>query len=188
MPPVGTKNETTSRQGRGWMAALIVVGTVAFGLVVNRHQSIASWLLLRYLGAGALAGVFALSCLIAGHWMVVRTLKRVLPLEEHVAVAFALGVVLFSLVSFLFGIVGLYGLPFFILGPCLLIAAGARASLRTAARLRRHLALRHLRLVLSPLRGAALAFGLLGVLLVWFPILTPQNASYDARWRHLPTR
>jgi hypothetical protein len=31
-----------------------------------------------------------------------------------------------------------------------------------------------------------LGFGCLALLLVWFPILTPQNVSFDSRWYHLP--
>jgi hypothetical protein len=168
------------------LTLLLVAGVLTLVLVVNRHQPISSWLFFRYLRAIALSAVFASSCLIAGHSALVRVLGRVLPLEEHVAVAFPLGVLVFFLASFLFGVFGLYGLPFFVLCPCLLIALGWRDFSRTLARLRRHLARRHFRLSSSPLRAAILAFGCIGVLLVWFPILTPQNASYDARWYHLP--
>jgi hypothetical protein len=122
---------------------------------------------------------------VAGHAVVVRVLRRLLPLDEHVAIAFPLGVFVFFLASFGFGIVGLYGLPFFVLGPCVVIALGARDFLRTAARLRRHAAHLDLRLSLGPFRGAVLAFGCGAVLLLWFAILTPQNASYDARWKYL---
>jgi hypothetical protein len=182
---VRVEPETPSRRRRVWLTVVILCGAATLALVLDRHHSIAGSLFVRYLRACALASLFALACLIAGHGVVVPLLKRVLPLEEHLAVAVAVGALLFFLASFAFGLVGLYGLPFFVLGPLALIALGARASFRTAARLRRHLARRDLRLHVGPLRAAILAFGCLGVLLVWFPILTPQNASYDARWRHL---
>ena len=51
---------------------------------------------------------------------------------------------------------------------------------------RPHSARLDLRLSLDPIRAAVLAFGCLGTLLLWLTILTPQNASYDARWYHLP--
>ena len=37
----------------------------------------------------------------------------------------------------------------------------------------------------SPLAIALLLFGAGGLLLVYFPILTPDNAAADARWYHL---
>jgi hypothetical protein len=174
------------RRRAAFLTVLLIVGALIFAFVVNRHHPIAGWLFFRYLRAGALAGVFALTCLIAGHSALVRVLGRVLPLDEHVAVAFPLGIPLFFLASFLFGVLGLYGAPFFLLCPALLIALGARDFFRTAKRLMRHVARLDWRLPLGPVRGAVLAFGCLGVIAVWFPILTPQNASYDARWYHLP--
>ena len=168
------------------LTVLLAAGALVLALVVNYHRPTTSWLFFHYARAIALGTVFALSCLIVGHSALLRVLGRVLPLAEHVAVAFPLGVLVFFLASFLFGVCGLYGLPFFILCPCLLIALGWRDFSRTIARLRRHLARCDFRVRATPLHAAILAFGCVGVLLVWFPILTPQNASYDARWYHLP--
>ena len=176
----------TSELRRGRLAVAVVVGALVFVVAMSRHQPIESWLFFRYLRAALLAALFAATCLVAGHAVVVRVLRRVLPFEEHFAVSFAIGILVFFLTSFVFGLLGLYGVPFFILCPCMLIGLGARDFLRSGARLRRHTARRDLRLSLDPLRGAILAFGGLGVLELWFTILTPQNASYDARWRHLP--
>jgi len=172
---------------RGRLAlGVVVAGALLFAFAVNRHQPIGDWLFFRYLRATVLAGLFSATCLVAGHGVVVRVLRRTLPLEEHLAIAFALGVLVFFLASLSFGLLGLYGLPFFFLCPCLLIALGARDFLRTFGRLRRHTARVDLRLSLDPLRGAILAFGCVSILQLWFTVLTPQNASYDARWRHLP--
>jgi hypothetical protein len=77
-------------------------------------------------------------------------------------------------------------LPSFVLCPALLFALGARSFRRTGARLARHLARLDLRQRVGLLEGATLAFGIIAILLVWFPTLTPQNASYDSRWYHPP--
>jgi len=177
----------TLRNGRRWgLAVLVAAGALAFALTAHHHQPIEDWLFFRYLRAAALAGLFSVACLVAGHAVLVRTLRRVLPLDEHVTIAFALGVLVFFFASVVFGLLKLYGLPFFVLGPCTLIALGARDFIRTAARLRRHAVRLDLRWSLGPLRGAILAYGCVGVLLLWFTILSPRNASYDARWYHLP--
>lgn len=172
---------------RRWsLAALLAAGVVVFVTIVDAHQPIGGWIFFRYLRAALFAAIFAGACVVAGHAVVVRMLRCVLPLEEHLAVASALGVLVFFLVSFLFGVLGLYGLPFFLLAPGMLILLPSRDFLRSAARVRRHVGRLHARLTLHPLRAAILGFGCVGMLLVWFPILTPQNASYDARWYHLP--
>ncbi len=141
-------------------------------------------LFIAYLRAAVLAGVFFVSCLLGGHALLVRVLRRTLPFEEHLALALALGVFAFFLEACLFGFLKLYGLSFFVLAPLMLLAAGARDARRTFARLRRHLG----RVDWRP-RGARswsiAALGGVGLLLLWFPLLSPLNASYDARWYHL---
>jgi hypothetical protein len=153
--------------------------------VVWRHDPPGDWLLFHYLRAAALATLFGLTCVVAGHALLVRVLGRSLPFEEHVTVAFALGVLLFFLASFGLGVVGLYGSPLLLGAPLLLLSFGASRAARTWRRVRRHLASADCRFHVSAQSALLLAFGLLGIGLVWFPILTPQNASYDARWYHL---
>jgi hypothetical protein len=165
---------------------VLVASVLVLAFILDHHQPVQDWLFFRYLRATALAGLFALTCLVAGHAITVRTLRRTLPLEEHVAIAFALGILAFFLSSLAFGLLGLYGLPFFFLGPFSLLALGARDCARTWNRARRHFARLDFRLPLGPLQGVILAFGCVSILELWFTILTPQNASYDARWRHLP--
>jgi hypothetical protein len=161
-------------------------GALAFALVVHSHYPIQHWLFFRYARAAALALVFTTSSLFAGHALLVRALGRTLPLAEHLAISLALGVFAFFLTSFAFGSLGLYGTPFFLLAPALLLAAGSRAVLRTWDRLRRHTRKLDLRLHLGLRQAATLLFGLLGWLLLWFPTLSPRNVSFDAAWFHLP--
>jgi hypothetical protein len=166
--------------------ALALLGAILlFVFVVGRHDPPRDWLLFHYLRAGLLAALFALSCLVAGHACLVRVLGRTLPFEEHVTVAFALGVLSFFLTSLGFGLVGLYGWPFFFGCPALLLSFGARRFAHSWHRARRHLASARPRFRWSLETTVALACGAVGIALVWFPILTPDNASYDARWYHL---
>jgi hypothetical protein len=164
----------------------LALGLGVLAMAVNAHVSFDRWLTFHYLRAVALALAFSLCCLVAGHTLLRRVLGRTLPLDEHVALAFPLGVLCFYLTSFAFGMLGLYGVGFFLLGPALLLLLGWRASARTARRLAR--ALKRRRHAWSPAwtELALLAFGLLGLAVLWLTILTPRNASVDARWYHLP--
>jgi hypothetical protein len=175
-----------SHQARRWLLTSLLVGSIVLlALVFRQSGSRMGALVAHYARAGVLAVIFSLSCLVAGHSLLVRALRRTLPFEEHLAIALALGVFAFFGVSCLFGYAGLYGMPFLVLGPSVLIAFGRRDALRTAARLQRHLTRIDFRLRLGPLGAAIFTFGVLGVALLWCSTLTPQNASYDARWYHL---
>ncbi len=122
----------------------------------------------------------------SGHALVVRILGGVLPLFEQIAVSFAVGVYLFYLGSTLGGLLGLYGATFFFALPLALVAAGARPTLRHARRAVRHLRGAWRR---SPRRSPwgllVYAVGGLGLLLVYFAILTPNNVGFDGRWQHV---
>lgn len=165
---------------------LVTAGALVLALWLHRYERLEGWLFFRYARAAFLAALFSLACLVSGHALLVRVLRRTLPFDEHLTLALALGVVAFFFASFGFGIVGLYGPVFFLGCPLLLLALGGRSFLRAATRFRRHVAGIDFRLRLDPLRGTILAFGLLGVLYLWFTILTPQNASFDSRWYHQP--
>src|SRR3954452_16883412 len=80
-------------------ALVIAAGVLVFAFVVQRHQPLGNWLFFHYLRAAVLAGVFSVSCLVAGHAVLVRVLRRVLPVGEHLAIAFPLGVFAFFLTS-----------------------------------------------------------------------------------------
>jgi hypothetical protein len=162
-----------------------VLAVVLLGYQLGQHEPLQDWLSFRYLRASLAAAGFAFASLVGGHAILVRVLGRTLPLAEHVTIAFALGVFAFFLVSFAVGIAGGYGTWFFFGAPTVLVSFGASRFGRTVARFRRHATHLDLRGRLGPLGVGILALGVLGIALVWFPILTPQNASYDARWYHL---
>jgi hypothetical protein len=166
---------------------VFAAAAAGFGVLVNHHERISDWLFVRYAIYWLLALLFAAACLSSGHALVARVLGgRTLPLLEHVAVSFAAGVYLFFVASMLGGLLGLYGGVFFFALPLVLIAAGARPSLRYARRAGRHLRGTWRRSPRPPPWSLLVhAFGLLGLLLVYFALLTPNNAAFDARWYHL---
>lgn len=166
---------------------LIAAGIVGFGALMNKHQRIVEWLSLRYFGYWLLSILFAAACFSSGHAVVKRALGgRVLPLYEHLAVSFAVGVYVFFAGMFLGGIARLYGGVFFVALPVALLAAGARSSLRYARRAYRAIAAARRRAPAAPWhRVFTHGFGLLGVLLVYFAMISPNNAAFDSRWQHL---
>ncbi|HEX7669538.1 MAG TPA: hypothetical protein VF395_08145, partial [Polyangiaceae bacterium] len=168
--------------------AVLVAGTAFFLHFVHRFYPIQHWLFWIYAKAWVAAGGFFVSCLVAGNALLVRTLRRTLPLGEHLVTSFALGAFAFFLLMFGFGVLGLVRPWLFFVVPSLLIAAGARPAHRIGKRLYRHLRalMRKPRRPLSPLEILVGVAGCVGVLLLYLPTLTPANISYDARWYHIP--
>ena len=160
-------------------------GKLFFALAVNQHEPIEGWLFLRYARAAGLAGVFSLSCLVAG------ARRRGSHLASHAATRGA-------------SCHRVCGRRRGVLRSKLLI--WRTRPLRHAVLLRVSVSLGCARsrrfpplgektatsfrpprseALSDPWRAAILAFGFLSILELWFSILTPENASYDARWRHL---
>lgn len=174
------------RVRRAGLPLALTAATLGFGVWLNRSYRIADWLFVRYAVWWLLSLLFGTACLSSGHALVRRVLGGVLPLFEHLAVSFAAGVYLFFLGTMLGGLLGLYGTAFFFALPLVLIAAGARPTFRHARRAARHLRGAWRRLP-RPTPWALLvhAFGLLGLLAVYFAILSPNNVAFDSRWQHL---
>jgi hypothetical protein len=196
----GPRRRTPGEKGRGvgrgkWADALPRVGLplvfagaiVGFGVVMNRHYPIADWLFVRYAAYWLSALLFVAACFSSGHLVVTRVLGgRVLPLFEQLAVSFAAGVYVFFLGMMLGGLLRLYGGIFFFALPLLLFAAGARPFVRYLRRVVRHLRGAYRRSPRSSPWGVLVhAFGLLGLLMVYVAVLSPNNTAFDARWQHL---
>lgn len=170
------------------MIPVLLLGCfLGFGIWLRKHEPLADWLFPRYAGYASLALLYALACFSSGHLLVRRLLGgRVLPLLEHLSVSFAGGVYLFYLGMFLGGIGRLYGRAFFVALPLALIAAGAVPFFRYLRRAARHVAgARRRAPARSPWTLAVHGFGVLGLLLVYFAILSPNNVAFDSRWMHL---
>jgi hypothetical protein len=178
---------TTQRRSLAGVTAAgaLLLGTVVFALAVHRHAPIETWLVFRYALCWVLVALFAVACTAVGH-TVVRMVAPALPFSEHFTLAFAAGVFAFATLVFLGGIAHSLGGIFFGALPLSMIAlAGPRAFRDLWPELRAAVLRVREAPPATPLTKAILAFGALGVLLVYLPILAPENVSYDARWYHL---
>jgi hypothetical protein len=179
---------------RRWLPRLRLVGLVSMALAatafflwfVHPLYPIQHWLFWRYASYWLLAGLFTLSCVSAGFGTLRLVLKSPLPFAEHFTLAFGVGLYEFFLAMFAAGLFGWYGGVWFALLPTLLVGAGAWPLFRYLRRTRRRwLAARRTARPPSPFSYPILAFGLLGLAMIYFLILTPDNISYDSRWQHL---
>jgi uncharacterized membrane protein YiaA len=165
----------------------LLVPTAFFGWDLNRILAVEQWLFWTYLRLWGLLGLFGVASFAVG-W---RALAALLPappkLLERTALAFALGVLIFYLSVYVGGLFGLYQKGFFFAVPLVLTAIGAPKCLTDVRRIFRHLKHRNVRLF-AP-RGVVelvtAGFLLVALLLVYVPILVPNNISYDAIWYHL---
>lgn len=159
-----------------------LVGLIIFAAAVHPHIALSTWLCWRYLKYWALVLLWSAACLSGGD-AVVRRLTTSLPLSERLLFAFAAGLLLFVTATFVAGILHLLSSAFFVALPCLLLLAGGRPFLRLAKRVARR------RPLLLPKQSAeswaVTLFGVGALALVYFNVLSPQNATADALWYHL---
>jgi hypothetical protein len=93
-----------------------------------------------------------------------------------------------SWLIFAAGLLGGLNATFFFALPVIMLALGAKPSLRYARRLLRHV--RYARAKgggeRSPMTWLATSFGAVCLAMIYLSILSPLNASWDSRWYHLP--
>ena len=170
------------------LCLVLILSAAKFLSVVHGHYPIGQWLFWRYAQVIAISAGWAFACFSAGHGILAMMWRRTLPLAEHTTLAFATGVLAFFLAMFVGGIFALYGPTFAIALPVVMALVSSRATVPYLARLVRHL--RHARRKphpAAPLWFLPLAlYGAFGIAMIYFQILTPENAAYDARWYHLP--
>lgn len=162
----------------------LLAGTVMFGREVNKHYPISKWLLWSYLEYWLLSVVFMLACWGAGDAISRRLMPR-LPASERVIGALVLGVVTFFCGMFGGGILGLYGPIFFVALPLIMIFGAGRPFFRFVRRLGRHVLGASRRRSPSLTGTLSALFGFLGVGMLYFLVLTPDNVAYDSHWYHL---
>lgn len=178
----------TERFGRLFRRAALpaawLAGAVVFLLQVHRHYRIGDWLFWSYATYWVLGALLTLACWCAGD-AITRRLLPGLPASERIVCALTTGLLAFFLAMFLGGLAGLYGRAFFVLLPLVMIASAGMPFVRFVRRLSRHVRGAWTRWPPGPLALAAAAFGLGGLAMVYFPILSPENVAYDARWYHV---
>jgi hypothetical protein len=175
-------------------ARLLVVGALLIGasvLLLNltgKHYPVKDWLFWIYLKCWGASLLFFLACVLMGNACLVRILHRTLPLLEHFVGSFAIGAFAFFVVELLVGLVGGLKTYLFFALPLAFVAVGFRDGWRVVQRVRRHLFAARLKRPAgwSLLELATLAAGGVALLLIYAPVLTPENVAYDARWYHLP--
>ncbi|MBK9001658.1 MAG: hypothetical protein IPM35_38545 [Myxococcales bacterium] len=169
----------------GLLCLALLAGSWKFLEVVHEHYPIQHWLFWRYASYWGLLALMGASCLLGGG-ATLGLLGLALPRAERWLMSFALGVYLWFVVTFVAGIFGLLGPVFALALPVALTMLGAPRALRRGRRLV-PVYRRALRggfhgspgsLVLAPL-------ALFGLLLVYVPILTPENVAADSYWYHL---
>ena len=177
-----------ARRVRAALLPLALLGAAAaFVTYVHPHYPIQQWLFWRYAEVWGWCGLFALACLSLGNLASDGLLNGGYPLRERLALALPLGVFGFYLLMFVSGIAGIYSKGFAVVFPLLVLALGLPRLWRRARRTWRHLSAARRR---SHGRRPwwqlpVLVFGLVGVGMVYFSILSPRNLAYDAHFYHL---
>jgi hypothetical protein len=187
-PPPSTKQRWIERIRSWGLPAALLTGAAIFLVSVNHHYPIRHWLFWRYAAYWCWSALFAAACLSGGHLVLQRVLRQRLRLDQHLMFAFATGVLLFHLGMVAGGVLQLFGWVFSLIWPLGLVGAGGPslvAHLRPrVTRLWRHAERQTPRQRLG--LACLAAFGIAGVGMLYFLILTPDNIAYDARWYHLP--
>ncbi|MRG96950.1 glycosyltransferase family 39 protein [Polyangium spumosum] len=182
-PPAQSGAPARLRQALVTLA--LVAGIGVFGWVVHTHYAIPKWLFWRYAGywLGTLA--VGLASYGLGHAVLHRVLRTRMPLLEHAMVSLALGVYGFEILMYLLGLLGLYRTATFFVLPVALLAAVALPLYRHALHIRRVIARSASTRPRLGLSALALAFGLLGLGMIYFYVITPTNIQFDSRWKHM---
>ncbi|MCA9625791.1 MAG: hypothetical protein KC731_42505, partial [Myxococcales bacterium] len=167
------------------VAIALVVAAIGFGRFVHRFYEIEAWLFWRLAFYWVASALWSGACFAVGHRIVRPRLR--LPFYAHAAVAFATGVLVFGVAVFVAGALSLYRAPLFLGLPAVFLLVGGRGPWRYLADRWRRLSRlrRRLPLTETAFHLALVAFGLLGLGMLYFLILTPDNVAYDARWKHL---
>ena len=148
---------------------------------VFKDEDAAGWFVWDWLTLWFWELYWVLGCLSTGYALLTRALKLTeLPAPEKLAAAMALGTCAFVLVTCVAGAFGLFNAYFPIVTPALFLlpAWTVRAQLRALYRRRRTIAF-------SATQAALCALGVIALLMVYLPVVSPGAVSSDASWFHL---
>ena len=170
------------KRARPWLAAvlLIVMWLQAWpSFAIQRPTD--TWYAPRLFTVWGLTLLFSLSCLAIGVRLV-RWLQGPLIRDGFWVVSFATGVLVFGVAIAALGHLGLLVEQTFWALPLVLLLVGWEPLVTEVVGARTRWAglpkLTTLELILG-------ALGLVGVALAVFPVLSPENVNFDARWYHL---
>jgi len=155
-------------------AAALLAGIVYFGKHLHAHYPIHRWLFWRYAGYWLGTLTLGLGMYGLGH-VVLKRIGPKLPLHEHAMVAFGLGTFGFELLMFGLGLAKGYKTAAFFAIPLALLGAVALPLYEHAKHVKKVLVRSHRRSERLGAKAFLLAFGLLGLGMVYFYVLTPHN-------------
>jgi hypothetical protein len=167
------------------LVASLLAATWVFVGHIDGFYAVKRWLFWRYVGYSALTLVWLAACTSVGHSILARAFRGSFSFAERLMLSLALGLYLFHLAIFLLGLAGELGPPIFFLLIALFLVSGARGLVRDVRRAHRRTrpwAILPIRVSLLPV----LALGCLGVLVLYFQNMVPDQMSFDSRWYHLP--
>ena len=164
------------------MPVVLAAGAATIAAVGHHHYPIQLWLFWRYASYWLVCAIWSLACLSFGLVATRLIVKRELPQGERLVIGFAVGVYVFALAMFVGGLAGSLSPGFAVFLPAVFLILG-RSELSGIVRCARTLRTRP---APSALFLLASAWGLVCLAMIYLTIMTPENASYDARWYHLP--
>lgn len=170
------------------LTAGLVAGFVVFLASVWHIYPPQLWLFFDYVKYWAVTIVFNLASLSVGAAAMKKLVPTGLRLRERAVLSIALGTLIFFLGMYVAGLFHLYGGVFFVLFPALLIGVGTAGLWRSVDRAvplwKRARRLPYRR----PSWTQALIFasGVIGLFMVYAPVIVPENTAYDSKWYHLP--
>ena len=167
------------------VAVVCLIGVRLLAGAAGDIYPIRDWLFWRLLVLWGWCALLHGACLTFGHLCATRWLGvRDRPVLETLVVSAAVGMVAFTLAMYLLGALALFRTGVAIALPIAMILAGGPGFLRFARERWRQREARAPSLS-GLAAGAAMAFGVLGVGLLYLQSLTPDAINYDARWYHL---
>lgn len=158
--------------------------TAFFGSVVHKHYPIQEWLFWRYAAYWLAVAGWALASFSVGSLVIDRLLKARLSVLEHGLFAFTIGQFIFAWTMFLVGAAQGYRTTMFFLAPLFLVFVGFD-SLKGFALRARALYRRAPSAPRRWTRTLSIAFGFIGLGMVYFTMLTPGNVQFDSLWKHM---
>ncbi len=185
---LGKPRATVVAYARSAGLSIGLIGAICgFVAAVRGFYPPTKWLFFHYAIIWGWCALFSIACATFGDLVLRRVFRASFPAREQATFAFALGVLAFFLFLFLGGLAHALYPAFAVALPLTMIAASARDALPRARRTLRHLrALRRRpRPPLTLFQFAAIVFGLAGIGLLYFAILSPKNIAFDAYMYHL---
>jgi hypothetical protein len=170
------------------LSTLWLLGALlAYAAHTQGFYPLGEWLVFFWLRAWAAALAFAISSLAVGLQLLRFLRADDDEMAERLTLGLGLGVLIQALGIYVAGVLGILGVPFFVLWPALLLVFGGLALVS------------EIRLVLtaagdlgqpfvprSPVQMLAALLAVAGSIALYLQVVTPGHIGFDARWYHLP--